>query len=253
ASEQFSGVRADSSEDILKGGTRGPAVEPGKAGVSLLTRAIRQTGLKMPVGGKLSDSEIAAIEKWIDLGAPWPNEPKSAASAEPAFYERLKKEHWAYQPVSDPELPSPRNAAQHPIDRFILSALEKRTLHPAQPADRRTLIRRLSLILTGLPPTPLEADLFERDASPGAYERLVDRLLASPHFGEQWARHWMDVMRFAETYGNDWNYEIGGAWQYRDYLIRAFNQDVPYDQLIREHLAGDLLAKPRLSGDGKLN
>ena len=98
-------------------------------------------------------------------------------------------------------------------------------------------------MLTGLPPTPLEVDLFVRDTSPDAYGRLVDRLLASPHFGERWARHWMDVMRFAETYGNDWNYEIKGAWLYRDYLIRAFNQDVPYDQLIREHLAGDLLAE----------
>jgi hypothetical protein len=120
-------------------------------------------------------------------------------------------------------------------------------LKPSAPADRQTLIRRLAFVLTGLPPSPLEVDLFVRDKNLGAYERLVDRLLASPHFGEHWARKWMDVMRFAETFGNDWNYEIKGAWLYRDYLIRAFNQDVPYDQLIREHLAGDLLEKPRIN------
>ena len=143
--------------------------------------------------------------------------------------------------------------ASHPVDRFILAALRKAGLKPAEPADRQTLIRRLSFVLTGLPPTPLEVDLFVRDESPGAYARLVDRLLASPHFGEHWARHWMDVMRFAETFGNDWNYEIKGAWLYRDYLIRAFNQDVPYDQLIREHLAGDLLEKPRINAQEGIN
>ena len=140
--------------------------------------------------------------------------------------------------------------------RSITSSLRpcsKAGLKPAEPADRQTLIRRLSFVLTGLPPTPLEVDLFVRDESPDAYPRLVDRLLASPHFGEHWARHWMDVMRFAETFGNDWNYEIKGAWLYRDYLIRAFNQDVPYDQLIREHLAGDLLEKPRINAQEGIN
>ena len=257
ASQQFSGLRLDSREQILKGGKRGPAVIPGNAEASLLTKAVRQTDLKMPVGGKLADAEIGAIEKWIDAGAPWPADTAKASgsSGEPAFYERIKKEHWAYQPVGDPRPPAVRNGAwsSHPADRFILAALEKANLQPAPPTDRRTLIRRLSLALTGLPPSPLEADLFERDPSPAAYERLVDRLLASPHFGEEWARHWMDVMRFAETFGNDWNYEIGGAWRYRDYLIRAFNRDVPYDQLIREHLAGDLLAKPRLNPDKDLD
>src|SRR5262249_19714973 len=122
-----------------------------------------------------------------------------------------------------------------------LAKLEGKGLSPAAAADARTLIRRLSLVLTGLPPTPAETDAFLKDSEPKAVERLVDRLLASPHFGERWARHWMDVVRFSETHGNEWNYDVHHAWRYRDYLIRAFNDDVPYDRLVREHIAGDLL------------
>ena len=248
--QQSSGLRVDSREALIQGGNRGPALIPGDAKLSLLARAVRHDGLKMPVGGKLPDSQVEAIEKWISAGAPWPagNAPLSARAGAPGFYERIRKEHWAFQapkPVTPPNLAG----VAHPVDRFLAAELKKAGLRGAQPADRATLIRRLSLVLTGLPPTPLEVDLFVRDTAPGAYERLVDRELASPHFGEHWARHWMDVMRFAETFGNDWNYEIKGAWLYRDYLIRAFNNDVPYDQLIREHLAGDLLSKPRTSAD----
>ncbi|MGI8990671.1 MAG: DUF1553 domain-containing protein [Bryobacteraceae bacterium] len=248
AAQQFSSLRVDSREALLKGGNRGPALAPGDANLSLLVKAIRHDGLKMPVGGKLKAEEIAAIEQWITLGAPWPKETAAASSGPgaPGLYDRLKKEHWAFQPVREIQPEAIENVS-HPIDRFLFAALRKAGLKPAEPAERPTLIRRLSFILTGLPPTPLEVDLFVHDESPGAYERLVDRLLASPHFGEHWARHWMDVMRFAETFGNDWNYEINGAWLYRDYLIRAFNRDVPYDQLIREHLAGDLLEKPRIN------
>ena len=263
--------------------TAAPAIISGDATLSLLAKAIRHEGLKMPMGSKLAPEEIAAVEKWITSGAPWPSASPAASAAAPGFYEKIKKEHWAFQPLplTRPLLPSDRppldNAglpihrppldkgglqggspskktnADHPVDHFILAALDKAGLKPAKPADRATLVRRLSLVLTGLPPTPLEVDLFVRDTSPDAYGRLVDRLLASPHFGERWARHWMDVMRFAETYGNDWNYEIKGAWLYRDYLIRAFNQDVPYDQLIREHLAGDLLPKPRTNTKEGIN
>ncbi|PYV37758.1 MAG: hypothetical protein DMG06_27240 [Acidobacteria bacterium] len=250
--QQFSSLRVDSRQALLKGGSRGPAIVPGDASLSLLAKAVRHEGLKMPVGGKLAAEEIAAIEKWINLGAPWPadNAASSATAGAPGFYERIKKEHWAFQPLRDPQ---PEEGVSHPVDRFIFAALRKAGLKPAEPANRQTLIRRLSLTLTGLPPTPLEVDLFVHDDSPGAYPRLVDRLLDSPHFGEHWARHWMDVMRFAETFGNDWNYEIKGAWLYRDYLIRAFNQDVPYDQLIREHLAGDLLEKPRINAQEGIN
>jgi len=266
--QQFSSLRVDSREALLKGGKRGPAIIPGDATLSLLAKAVRHEGLKMPMGSKLAPEEIADIEKWINLGAPWPSGSAASSAAAPGFYEKIKKEHWAFQPINrfhldkaEPqggETPSlekvvgPANAI-HSVDYFVRGALSNAGLKPAEPADRQTLIRRLSLVLTGLPPTPLEVDLFVRDASPEAYPRLVDRLLASPHFGERWARHWMDVMRFAETFGNDWNYEIKGAWLYRDYLIRAFNQDVPYDQLIREHLAGDLLQKPRINAKEGIN
>ena len=253
-SQQLSSLRVDSREALLKGGTRGPAIVPSDAKVSLLVKAIHHDGLNMPLGGKLAIEEIAAIEKWINLGAPWPTvgAVSSPASGARASYDQIKKEHWAYQRLRESQ-PEEIENTSHPVDRFILAALHKEGLKPAGPADRQTLIRRLSFVLTGLPPTPLEVSLFVHDDSPGAYARLVDRLLASPHFGEQWARHWMDVMRFAETFGNDWNYEIKGAWLYRDYLIRAFNQDVPYDQLIREHLAGDLLEKPRINKQEGIN
>ncbi|MCI0419560.1 MAG: PSD1 and planctomycete cytochrome C domain-containing protein [Acidobacteria bacterium] len=275
--QQFSSLRVDSRETLLKGGNRGPAIIPGDATLSLLAKAVRHEGLKMPMGSKLTPEEIAAIEKWINLGAPWPSASAVYSAAPPGFYEKIRKEHWAFQPLNRPPLDKgglagggtrpccdlpltaplekeggPANAI-HPVDHFIRTALSIAALKPAEPADRQTLVRRLSLVLTGLPPTPLEVDLFVLDASPEAYARLVDRLLASPHFGERWARHWMDVMRFAETFGNDWNYEIKGAWLYRDYLIRAFNQDVPYDQLIREHLAGDLLQKPRINAKEGIN
>ncbi|HET6961630.1 MAG TPA: PSD1 and planctomycete cytochrome C domain-containing protein [Terriglobia bacterium] len=290
--QQFSSLRVDSREALLKGGNRGPAVIPGDATLSLLAKSVRHEGLKMPMGSKLAPEEVAAIEKWITLGAPWPSASAASAASAPGFYEKIKKEHWAFQPLplTPPLLPTdgppldkggipakpdgPRldkgglpgggirssvakeeepAKVTHPVDYFIRTALSKTSLKPADPADRQTLVRRLSLVLTGLPPTALEVDLFVRDAAPDAYGRLVDRLLASPHFGERWARHWMDVMRFAETFGNDWNYEIKGAWLYRDYLIRAFNQDVPYDQLIREHLAGDLLQKPRINAKEGIN
>ena len=248
--QQFSSLRVDSREALMRGGNRGPAIIPGDAQLSLLAKAVRHDGLKMPVGGKLDATEIANIEKWIDLGAPWTS--AAATPATPGLYERLKQEHWAFQRVRDSQ-PEQIAGVDHPVDRFIVASLRKAGLKESQSADRQTLIRRLSFALTGLPPTPLEVDLFVRDEAPGAYERLVDRLLASPHFGEHWARKWMDVMRFAETFGNDWNYEIKGAWLYRDYLIRAFNQDIPYDQLIREHFAGDLLEKPRVDAREGIN
>ena len=252
--QQLSSLRVDSREALLKGGARGPAIVPSDAKISLLVKAIQHDGLNMPLGGKLAIEEIAAIEKWINLGAPWPavNIVSSPAAGTRASYDQIKKEHWAYQPLRNLQ-PVEIAGVSHPVDRFIIAAVRKAGLKPAEPADRKTLIRRLCFVLTGFPPTPLEVSLFVHDESPGAYARLVDRLLASPHFGEQWARHWMDVMRFAETFGNDWNYEIKGAWLYRDYLIRAFNQDIPYDQLIREHLAGDLLEKPRINTQEGIN
>ena len=162
---------------------------------------------------------------------------------------------WSYRPVQKPQVPDVEKAswAGHPVDRFILAKLEGSGLAPSPPADRRTLIRRLSFILTGLPPGPKDTKGLLSDDSPDAYERLVDRLLASPHFGEHWARHWMDVVGYTDTYAYEVNFDNRGAWRYCDYLVRAFNDDVPYDQLIREQIAGDLLPKPRWNESEDLN
>ena len=241
ASKQFAGLRVDSREALLIGGKRGAAIVPGKPDDSLLIKAIRHSELKMPLGGKLKDSEIAAMEEWIRRGAPWP---ATASATSQDRYAQLLKQHWAYQPVVKQPLS---------IDAAIRGQLRKSRLTAAPPADRRTLIRRLSFVLTGLPATADEADQFVTDKSPDAYQKLVDRLLASPRFGEHWARYWLDLVRYGETRGYEWNYEITGAWRYRDYMIRALNSDVPYDQLIREHVAGDLLKSPRINAAEQLN
>ncbi len=242
AGQQFSGLRVDSREALLQGGKRGAAIAPGAAPESLLVKAIRhERGVApMPMGAQLKADEIAAVEEWIRHGAVWP------ASAAPKarvadWYDRAAKTHWSFQPVKNPAVPAVRNTAwpRNEIDRFILAALEAKGLAPAPAADRLTFARRANLVLTGLPATGADGD--------------IGRLIASPHFGEHWARHWMDVMRYGETRGYEWNYEIVGAWRYRDYLIRAFNEDVPFDQLVREHVAGDLLEKPRLNTRDRLN
>ncbi|MDX1979482.1 MAG: DUF1549 domain-containing protein, partial [Bryobacteraceae bacterium] len=249
--KQFGGLRVDSREALLAGGKRGPAVMPGKPDESLLLRALRhQDGLQMPMGGRLKDGEIAAMEQWVKDGAPWPARFVPVSSL-PDRYPRQAREHWAFQPVRKPALPAGRDA--HVVDRFIRAALEKAGLAPSGQAEKRVLIRRLTYVLTGLPPTAQETAAFVSDPSPRAYERLVDRLLQSPRFGEHWARHWLDVVRYGETRGYEWNYEIIGAWRYRDYLIRAFNEDVPYDQLVREHIAGDLLERPRINAAERIN
>ncbi len=250
--KQFGALRLDSKERLLKGGQSGPAAIPGKPEESLLIKAVRHQGPKMPMGGKLSDSDIAALEDWVRQGLPWP-EAKIAAKAgagDPGFYQKLIREHWAFQPVLTT---LPPRGDRNPVDAFIRVKLDQAKLKPARPAKPRDLARRLSNVLTGLPPVPHDMQRFLDGRSPAAYEAYVDRLLASEHFGEQWARHWMDVVRYAETYGYEWNYEIHGAWRYRDYLIRAFNTDVPYDQFVREHIAGDLLDKPRTRDNGKWN
>ena len=252
--KQLSSLRLDSRAALVKGGQRGPAVVPGEPMQSLMIQTVLHRGLKMPLGGRLKDSEIAALERWVRMGAPWPGAAHGTAS-DPDSDQRIATKHWAFQPVREPPVPEVKHPSwsDRPVDRFVLAALEKVGLAPAGSADRGTLARRLSLVLTGLPPRPEEVDLFVLDKSDVAYELFVDRLLTSSHFGEHWARHWMDVMRFGETHGFEWNYEVLGAWHYRDYLIRAFNQDIPYDQLIREHIAGDLLEEPRINGDQGTN
>ncbi|MBL8178117.1 MAG: PSD1 domain-containing protein [Bryobacterales bacterium] len=233
--KQFSGLRVDSRDGLLKGGNRGAAVEPGNS-ESLLLRAVRHEGLKMPTGAKLKDSEIADLTAWVRRGAAWPAGKTAVVRSLDDHYRELAAKHWAFQPVKG-------NGAR--VEGMLRAA--------GKAVEKRVLIRRAYYVLTGLPPAAEEVERFVADGSANAYGKLVDRLLASPRFGEQWARHWMDVVRFGETRGYEWNYEILGAWRYRDYLIRAFNEDVPYDQLIREHIAGDLLAKPRVNAREQLN
>lgn len=246
----FAGLRLDSLEGMLRGGDSGPAVLPGNSAASLIVRAVRsEAKVPMPPTGRLREDQIAALAAWIDAGAPWPDEqaPGLPDPSEAFDLERRRDEHWAWQPVRPSEPPPVRDSGwpTSVIDRFILSRLEGEALEPAPPADRYTLLRRLAFALTGLPPTPNEIADFLADDSPRAVEAVVERLLASPHFGERWARHWMDLVRYTESHGSEGDPDLPQAWRYRDYLIRALNADVPYDQLVREHLAGDLLPEPR--------
>jgi hypothetical protein len=253
----------DSRDSLRKGGDTGPAVVLNKPDESLLIKAIRYAddNLQMPPRGKLPAAAIADLEAWVKIGAPDPRIAKpgdTTARIKPAESWsdtlRERRKWWSLQPVQKPPVPEVKNTTvRRPVDRFVQAKLEENGLSLPPSADPRTLIRRLSLVLTGLPPTPAETEELaakfsvphsDRDQ---AYEAIVDKFLTSPHFGEHWARHWMDVVRFTETHGNEWNYEVHHAWRYRDYLIRALNADVPYDQLIREHVAGDLLAQPRWS------
>ena len=231
------GLRLDGRENLLKGGSRGPSVVPGKPAESLLLAAVMQSGsLKMPPSGKLKDADIAFIGKWIEMGAPWPAATDANAKAAAPKY-------WAFVPPAEPKAPAVQNSSwvKSPIDAFVLSALEKKGMRPAPAADKRTLLRRATFDLTGLPPTPAEVKAFLDDNSPSAFAKVIDRLLASPHYGERWARHWLDVARYADSNGLDENLVYRHAWRYRDYVIQAFNKDKPYDQFVKEQLAGDLL------------
>ncbi|HTU17621.1 MAG TPA: PSD1 and planctomycete cytochrome C domain-containing protein [Gemmataceae bacterium] len=258
AKKHKGGLALDSRDSLRKGGDSGPVIVPGDPNRSLLIQAVHHDGLEMPPKkrGKLSEREIAALERWVRMGAPDPRTETTAAAADSSWVEALaqRRHWWSLQPVGNPAVPGVRNRdwCLNALDRFLLARLEEHGLQPAADAERRTLIRRLSLVLTGLVPAPAEVEAFVRDDSPNAYRKLVDRLLASPHFGEQWAQHWLDVVRFSETHGKGENYEVPYAWRYRDYLVRAFNDDVPYDRLIREHIAGDLLP-PRWNRRERLN
>jgi len=250
------GLRLDYRGGWEKGGENGPAIVPGNAAKSLLIQAIQHTHseLKMPKkGAKLSETVIQDFITWVNKGAADPRDKvPTAENAAAASWEEVlavRRQWWSFQPVKEPAVPRVKNGqwSSEPVDKFILAKLEEKGLSPAKTADKRTLIRRATFVLTGLPPTPEEVNAFLADTSLKAFEKVVDRLLASPSFGEQWARHWMDLVRYAETHGSEGDPEIINAWRYRDYLIRAFNTDVPLDQLIKEHIAGDLLAKPRLN------
>ncbi|MDB5335734.1 MAG: hypothetical protein JWN70_1353 [Planctomycetaceae bacterium] len=257
------GLLLDHREGVLKGGDSGSAIEVGKPEESLLIKAIKydDDSLKMPPKGKLSPAIIADFEAWVKLGAPDPRDKPAAPKAGDSWAETMRQraDWWSLKAVQNPAVPQPKdpNWSANPIDRFLLARLEDAKLTPAAPADARTLARRVSLVLTGLAPTSEQVESFVQQCAstatpnqsvpPAALEKLVDSLLDSPHFGERWARHWLDIVHFTETHGNEWNYEVHHAWRYRDYLIRAFNADVPYDQFVREHIAGDLLPQPRIN------
>jgi cytochrome c553 len=229
----------DTRDGVRKGGETGPSVVPGNPDKSLLIRAIRfkDESMQMPPKAKLPDDVIADFEAWVKMGAPDPREGKIAKHD---INIEKGRQFWSFQPPKKQPIP-PIAKAENPIDAYLLEALQKKGLTPLGPADKRTLIRRAYFDLIGLPPTGDEVEAFVADASPQAFEKVVDRLLASPHFGERWARHWLDLARFAETTGKTVNFNYPHAWRYRDYVIAAFNADKPYDQFIREQLAGDLL------------
>ena len=242
--KQEAGLRLDSRAAVLKGGENGPAVVPGKADKGTLLATLAHTGdVKMPPSGKLPDARIAAVTKWVVDGAAWPEE--KATAARPAGVTAADRNHWAFRPVAAPPPPAVRDPAWPltDLDRFVLARLEAAGIKPAPVGDRRTLIRRLTFDLTGLPPTPDEIRDFLADEKPGAFERVVDRLLASKHYGERWGRHWLDVARYADTAGDGADYPVREAYKYRNWVIDAFNADVPYDQFLREQIAGDLIAR----------
>jgi hypothetical protein len=233
------GLRLTSREALLKGGESGPTIVPGDPDKSLLIQAVRHSHdtIHMPPKKRLPAAAVADLETWVRQGAYWPRSAGSDAS------DSASRKHWAFAPVSVVQLPSdPTGWADSAIDRFIAAKHREHGLHPVRQADRRTLLRRLRFDLTGLPPAAEEMDAFLADTAPDAYARLVDRLLASPAYGERWGRHWLDVARYADTAGDNADYPIPEVRLYRDYVIDAFNADKPYDRFVREQLAGDLLA-----------
>ncbi|MCX7665161.1 MAG: PSD1 and planctomycete cytochrome C domain-containing protein [Gemmataceae bacterium] len=243
-------LRLDRKALAFKGGESGPVIVPNKPQESLLIKAIRYDGeLKMPPRKKLDPEQIKLLTEWVQSGAAWPDDgPVDHVKTSGPL--KITEKNWAFQKMLKPQVPQNPSATQagfgqHPIDAFLWKTWQDKGLTPAPLTDKRTLIRRVTYDLIGLPPTPEEIDQFLQDNSANAYEKLIDRLLASPRYGERQARHWLDLVRYAETHGHEFDFEMFEPWRYRDYLIRAFNEDVPYPQLVREHIAGDLLEKPR--------
>ena len=248
AEKQKGGLRLDLKAMALTGGDAGPALVAGKSNESEMIKRVRgddPDDIMPPKGAPLSKEQIAILSKWIDGGAAWP-EPGEVKVG------RRKSDHWSFQPVVKPALPKVKNAGwpRNAIDHFVLAKLEAQNFSPSPEADRHTLIRRVYLDLNGLLPTPEEADAFAKDASPDAYEKMVDRALASPHHGERWGRHWLDQARYADSNG----YSVDSPrtmWPYRDWVIRAINADMPFDQFTIAQLAGDLLLKEQQSAKDK--
>lgn len=243
-----SGLNLESRAGLLLGGELGTALVPGKPAESLLISALKHDEfLKMPPKEKLPTPQLADFIQWVESGAPWPGSKSEVPITElpsgpgPQFSQE-QKEHWAFQPVADPVPPEiTSDWVRSPIDQFVLLRLTAAGLNPAPPADKRTLIRRATFDLTGLPATSAEVDAFLADDSSEAFSRVVDRLLASPRYGEHWGRHWLDVVRYADSNGLDENLSYANAFRYRDYVISAFNDDKPYTRFVQEQIAGDLL------------
>ena len=236
-----SGLKVDSRESLLLGGDRGPAIVPGDPAKSLLIQAVRRIDedLKMPPEKPLAPEVVSALTEWVARGAPWP---KTIAGKPPA--QEAAGLHWAFQKVKNVlPPPDPTGQSSTAVDRFIVAKRRAAGLSPVRRADRKTLIRRVTFDLIGLPPQPEEIADYLADRSPDAFARVIDRLLASPHYGEHWGRHWMDVVRYADTAGDNADYPIPEAVRYRDYIIDSWNADKSYDRMVREHLAGDILAR----------
>jgi hypothetical protein len=243
--KQKGALRLDSREAILVGGESGQSIVPGNVDESLLIQAIRYEGYEMPPDGKLPEAAIKTLETWVARGAPWPSTeqmPPIQSVSKPGFSEE-DRNWWAFKPVVEPDVPKMTITGwgRNEVDHFIAAKLETEGLSPAPEADRASLIRRLSFDLIGLPPTPEEVEHFEADSSVDAYEQLVDRLLNSAQYGERWARHWLDLVRYADSDGYRIDHYRPNAWRYRDYVIQSFNDDKPYDRFVQEQIAGDEL------------
>lgn len=245
------GLLLDTRDALLQGGDSGPALTPGDPDRSLLITAVRQTDkeLRMPPKQKLSETQIADLEAWVKRGAP---DPRKADTAKTVTRAALTpggmtleegRKFWSFQAVRPQQLPQVKRSdwPRTPLDHFVLDRLERAGIEPAPASDRRTLLRRATFDLHGLPPSPAEMNEFLSDNSPDAFERAIDRLLASPRYGERWGRHWLDVVRYSDTCGNASDYPVPQAHKYRDWVIRAFNRDLPYDEFVREQVAGDLM------------
>ena len=247
-------LRLDSRASLLAGGDTGPAIVPFKPEESLLVDAVRYGDTyQMPPKSQLPPEEVSTLVEWVRMGAPWGAEAK-AETPQPAgtFDLQARAGHWSFRPLSSVEPPAVGDSAwvKTPVDRFILAGLIAAGLQPAPKASKLALLRRVTYDLVGLPPTPAEIEAFLADDSAGAYSKVVERLLASPQYGERWGRHWLDLVRFAETCGHEFDFDLPNAYRYRDYVIRAFNEDLPFDRFVVEHVAGDLLESPRWNDEG---
>ncbi len=244
------GLDLTSSSGFHRGADTGPIVVPGDVENSrILQVAGYGERIKMPPTGRISEEEFGVLREWVKMGAPWPATPNEAAASgvtKKKGYSQAQKDFWSFRALHQPPPPAVKAEAwvRSPIDRFVLATLEANQLTPAPAADPLTLIRRVTLDLTGLPPSEAEVRAFLADPSPNAFAMLVDRLMASPRYGEKWGRHWLDVARYADSTGADEDYRYPHAWRYRDYVIDAFNHDVPFDRFMREQIAGDMLPPP---------